>query len=222
MKIKYVDLVCGNCDFVNEVPVSESNQTELSLKAYKEYKDRPVYRCDNCDYCSYDLTQFDSKAQKIIESQEYIDTINYEELEGLTELWTPFIESYNAYDYKCASMIYEKLGDYDNAFVSLFRCVELKEALKRRYNFMYLEDKEDLDDDEIADFKRLDNILYDSAEQDLDHMLHMFADVTKNDFNRIIYIEVLSRFEEYDLVKKVASQMTLPKDIKDYIKSLKD
>ena len=225
MKLNFKNKICPNCKTENTFICEETEKLTLSLKGYKQLKHKPVYKCENCGFCSYDFDmELESETKDFVNGELYADILNYSELEGLEKLDNNIIADYNAYDFECASLVYALEEDFDKSFVALFRAIQLKSAIKEKFYLQMLRDKEELSNSQIAEYEKLDKILEDCLNKNFKNLINVFENTEKNVFEKLMLIEAFEIMDNSEKAEKmfnqVCEQVELPQDLKDYFITL--
>ena len=53
MKLNFKNKICPNCKTENTFICEDSEYLPLSLKSYKALKNKPIFKCEHCGFCSY-------------------------------------------------------------------------------------------------------------------------------------------------------------------------
>lgn len=225
MKIKFCEGHCSNCgELVKVLSSNYVQQSECDLQAYKSFKNFSLEVCPECNYVNSDIfNRCSENIKQVINSNKYVFIKEYLYLKGLEDVFEDILNDYNANDYECFSLVSEVDKDFNNAYRSLFRAVELKEAIAKKSNLIMLEDKEDLDEEEIDDYKLLYNLLIKSCNENLEKLFSMYSKVEKTLFNMIVYIECLTKAKRIDEAKNIYQTIKHQlefQDLNDYIKNL--
>ncbi len=225
MKLNFKQKICPNCKTENTFICEEVEKQIFSLKAYKEIKNKPVYKCEHCGFCSYDFDMpLKEQTKKFIASQVYSNILNYAQLEGLANLDIKIVECYNANHFECASLVYALEQDFNKAFVTLFKAIQLKNVIKEEFYLQMLADKEELSKTEIEQYERLDNLLETNIDKNFENLIEVFKNTEKNIYQKLLLIEaceIVGNLEKaQQMYAQLIKEIKLPQDLTDYFNTL--
>ena len=142
---------CKNCN--NTIRIEELNGgvnfNNLTLSEYEKYKNFKVYHCPFCHYVSDSIISEPApeNVRDIIHSKDYVFVLDYQYLDksGIDrDFWEHDI-IFPAGEFEANALICEKKGDFEGQIKSLFKSIEMKEALIRRFTKLIYEDCDECD-----------------------------------------------------------------------------
>ena len=225
MKLNFKNKICPNCKTENTFICEEGENLTFSLQGYKALKQKPVFKCSHCGFCSYDFdVKLKQEARDFVNGELYSDILNYAELQGLTQLDENIIANYNAYDYECASLVHALNGEFDKSFLALFKTMILKDIVKEKFYLQMLRDKDELSEKEIQQYEQMVEILEESLDKNLKNLKNVFSNTEKNIYEKLMLIEMFELMDNTDKAKTMFNELInetkLPQDLQDYFVTL--
>ena len=225
MKLNFKDKICPNCKTENNFICEENQTLSLSLKSYKALKNKPVFKCEHCGFCSYTFEEeLEEETLDFVNGEIYADILEYGELNGLERLDLNIIESYNAYDYECASLVHALEEEFNYAFIALFKAIQLKDVIKEKYYLQMLADKEELTQTEIKEYEIIVNILEQKIASNFKNLIDVFNNTDKNIFQKLLMVEAVNitgnKTKALKMFNQLKTETNLPSDLVDYFNSL--
>ena len=145
---------CKNCN--NTIQIEELNGgidfNNATLAEYEKFKDFKVYHCPFCHYVSENIISepVPEIVKDVINSKDYMFVLDYRYLDksGIDRNFWERDIFFPAGEYEAYALICEKKADYVGQIRSLFKSIEMKEALIRRFDRLIYED---CDEDDFSE-----------------------------------------------------------------------
>lgn len=218
---------CKNCN--NTIRIEELNGAinfnNLTLSEYEKYKNFKVYHCPFCHYVSESIISEPTpeNIRDIINSKDYVFVLDYRYLDksGIDrDFWEHDI-IFPAGEYEANALICEKTGEYAGQIRSLFKCVELKEALIRRFTKLIYEDCDECDFTE--EYGALINCLKASISMNLKEIFASYKKIKNpNIFTKLILVETHLKANETIEAKYLFTEInsSLDKELNNYFNGI--
>ncbi|MBE7082293.1 MAG: hypothetical protein E7378_01250 [Clostridiales bacterium] len=224
MKILEDTGFCTSCRNMVEYSYGDENFSFITkdLKNYKNYKDLYVYKCQCCGFISTDIACEEGVIYGDVKnSLEYREALNYEYLGGLDlDLYDQHSQSVPANLYEAYSFVCLKAENYEKFIRSLNKAIELKEVMARQYRRSQDELGGEEENDE--DYEKLDGLIKQSIQDNAKQIDFYYSQLDhKNLFVTLIYIENLTRLNQFELAQKlfdeICNKILIKDDLKTYI-----
>lgn len=227
MKILQDEGICTCCGAYSEYYYGDENYSFVNkdLENYKKYKDIYVYQCPACGFISTDITGVEGvMCGDIKNSLEYKEALNYTYLNGLDkELYDNHSSEIPANLYEAYAYVCLKENEYEKFIRALYKAIDLKLIMARRYRRSQDELGGEEDNDDLYD--ELDKLIKQSIEANRRQIDYYFTQLeTKNVFINLIYIENLVAIGKKSEAKQFYNQINknymLKEDLKKYFNDL--
>ena len=229
MKVQNIIGICKCCGKRIQTAVisDDVDYTKYTLETYKAYKNIQVEKCPECNFVCDNLFigNIPSDVKNIINSDDYQYVLNYEYIEEEVprEVWDYEIQAFNPNDYEAYAIVCDVVGEYENEIRALYKCITLKEKTIRHLRKIQYEECDDCD--WSPEYNKIIEALEESIEINLDEICELITEIKNpNRFTEMIMIEVYSKMEEYkkakNAYKTLKSQIQLPQDLDDYLKTI--
>ncbi len=227
MRIIEDEVFCSACGEMVEARLGEENFSLIKkdLANYKKYKDIYVYSCPNCDFVSCDISSEEGVLYSGFKDKnaEYKNLYNYSYLNGLDkELYDFHSQEVPANLYEAYSLIAKEQKDYEKCARLIFKSIELKNIMARKYKVSKAELGGEEDNDE--EYAKLDKLIKSSIDKNR-KQVNEYYDMAKEKsvFFKLLYIENLANTCHLAEAKKeylqVLKKNKLDNDLKEYFEN---
>ena len=199
---------CGNKQTIEKVEYTPSQDSELHLMEYMDFKYIPCNVCTNCGYVSKNIDLLlGAKTRQIVASEVYKRIHDYGFIEGYKDLgYNEYLET-NIGDLDAMELLYEAEGKSNLTFARLnSRIAEIKTSLRGEYT----ENMYQLDDDD-PEFKLYSKLISNLTEQIDDATKKCYETLIKLDlkgpYEILFAAEVLTRVNAYAKARKLVSNL---------------
>lgn len=227
MKILQDEGICTCCGAYSEYNFGDENYSLVTkdLDNYNNYKNVYVYQCPSCGFVSTDISGIDGvMSANVKNSLEFKEAINYSYLKGLDkELYDNHSSEVPANLYEAYAYVCLQNKDYEMFVRTLFKAIDLKIIMARKYRRSQDELGGEEDNDDLYD--DLDKLIKQSIDANRKQIDYYYTQIeSKNFFVKLIYIENLvaigKKKDAQILFEVLQKSNSIKPDLKNYINNL--